>query len=333
MGQKIVKRQHYVPRTYLKHFSKLIDDKYIINALPRLENKEKKIFESNIENVCLKKHIYTLPGNTPEEKMLLEKFYSDEFESKYDDIYSILVDPNKKTITKDERDLIISTVVTMFYRTTWWLNQHKDLIKRLFENMFQVCKQTGKDYFIFEKKKISIAGKTVEQLVKEYTEKNRPMHVLTQLEVAMKLRKKRIERDTIHVSKLDEQETEFITSDNPVIAANPYQKRPIPFDEENILKLPLDNKHILYLFPYFGKDTHKLINRKNISGKTAKMEKLVTNYELVSMAQRFIFGSKSALKSYLTTKEKSERTLTDKENRVIKSYKDILDKGEELGLF
>lgn len=211
MGQKIVKRQHYVPRTYLKHFSKLNGDKYIINALPRLENKEKKIFESNIENVCLKKHIYTLPGNTAEEKMLLEKFYSEEFESKYDEIHSVLVDPNKKTITKDERDLIISTVVTMFYRTTWWLNQHNDLIKRLFENMFQVCEQTGKDYFIFEKEKISIAGKTVEQLIKEYKEKNRPKHVLTQLEVAMKLRKKRIERDTIHVSKLDEQDNEFIT--------------------------------------------------------------------------------------------------------------------------
>ena len=118
-----------------------------------------------------------------------------------------------------------------------------------------------------------------------------------------------------------------------MIAANPYQKRLIPFDEENILKLPLDNKHILYLFPYFGKDTHKLINRTNISGKMAKMEKLVTNYELVSMAQRFIFGSKSGLISYLATKEKSERTLTDKENREIKSYKDILNKGEELGLF
>ena len=333
MAQDIVKRQHFVPRTYLKHFGSLKGDKYVINVLPRLENKEEKIFESNIENVCLKKHIYTLPGNTPEEKMLLEKFYSEEFESKYDDIYSLLIDPNKKTITENERDLIISTVVIMFYRTTWWINQHNDLMKRLFEKMFQVCEQTGKDYFIYENEKISIAGKTVEQMVKEYTEENRPMHVLTQLEVAMKLIKKRLQRDTIHVSKLVEQETEFITSDNPVIAANPYQKRLVPFDEENILKLPLDNKHILYLMPYFGEDTHNLINRADITGEMAEMEKLVTNYELVSMAERFIFGSKSGLKSYLATKEASERPLTDKENSELKSYKDFFDKGKELGLF
>ena len=90
MAENIVKRQHFVPRTYLKHFSKQVGEDYLINVLPRLETNEDKIFESNIQNICLQRHIYTLPGNTVEEKMLLEKFYSANYESQYDSIYSLL---------------------------------------------------------------------------------------------------------------------------------------------------------------------------------------------------------------------------------------------------
>ena len=44
----LVKRQHYVPRTYLKHFSVQSGDKYFIDALPTETTETDKIFNSNM---------------------------------------------------------------------------------------------------------------------------------------------------------------------------------------------------------------------------------------------------------------------------------------------
>jgi len=130
MFQDLVKRQHYVPRTYLKNFSsKQAGDEYCIKALPIENPQPEKIIELNIKNVCLERNLYTLPGENAEQKMLLEKFYSDEIEQHYNKIYGTLTDPTKRTITPEERELIISTVVTTFYRTTKWINQHNDLME------------------------------------------------------------------------------------------------------------------------------------------------------------------------------------------------------------
>jgi hypothetical protein len=330
-SSEIVKRQHFVPRTYLKHFSVQKGEDFFINVLPRLEKEEDKIFESNIKNVCLQKHLYTLPGETDEEKMLLEKFYSDNYESQYDRIYEILTNPAKTIITKEDRELIISTVITMFYRTSRWITLHNDLIKRVYTILFQVCEQTGKDFFEFEGQKISIAGKKLDELIKEHTDENRPIQVLTQLEVAMKLINVRQIRDGILVFKLCD-EVEFITSDNPVIANNPYQKDTMPFDPNNILKLPLDSKHILYLMPYSEKETQNIIIRKNLNGVMCNMERLVGNYELIKLSERFIFGSNEGLKSYLKTKELSESPMNSDEHKKLKTIQDFIEKGKELGI-
>ena len=137
--------------------------------------------------------------------MAIEKFYADEFEQHYSSIYNILVDPNKTKITPEERELIISTVIMMYYRTTKWVNASKKLMSRVFYQMFQLCEQTGKDYFTFEGQKISIAGKTLEQFTKEFNEERQPHMILTQLEVAFKLINLRLQVDAITVVKLEDE--------------------------------------------------------------------------------------------------------------------------------
>jgi len=333
MPENEVKRQHYVPRTYLKHFSTERTGEFFIKALPTADCKEEKIIEMNISNVCLQKDLYTLPGNTAEERMLIEKFYSDNYETYYNEIYEILIDPNKKTLSGAERELIISTVVTMFYRTTKWVDLHNEFFNRVLEQAYFMCQQTGKDYFMFEKQKISIAGKTLEQLQKENKYESRPAQVLTQLQVALRLIKLRTIRDGIYVSKLVDENCEFITSDNPVVYSNINSGQVAPFDPTNILKLPLDSKHMLFLMPYSDKKTKHLLLRHNVSGTMCFTEKLTSNYEQFRNSERFILGSDSSLKGYLTTKEISERPLTEEENLKMKSFGDLIQKGKDLGLF
>lgn len=327
-----VKRQHYVPRAYLKHFSKERSNEYFINTLPIKDCKESNIGKTNIINVCVEKGLYTLPGNSVQERMFIEQFYSDKIESQYDRIYQILTDPNKKTVTPKERELIISTVVTMLYRTTKWKNTHNDLMMRVFDEMFFLCEKMGKDYFIFEGEKISIAGKTLKEFHKTYKMENRPAQMLIQLELAFKLIKLRTVKDGIYVVRLEDENHEFITSDNPVIYHKPGQQRAAPFDPENILKLPLDSKHLLFLMPYADEQTSHIISRNMAKGSICFSEKLTSNYEQFCNAERFILGEASAIKAYLSLKDVSEKPITDEEFSKFKSFDDIFKTFKDLGL-
>ena len=307
MAGNLVKRQHYVPRTYLKRFARQDGQEYFISALPNSATEKNKIFEVNIKNIELEKDFYTLHGETDTQKMAIEKFYAKEFEQHYTLIYDLLVDPQKTEVTPKERELIISTVITMYYRTTKWVNASKNLMSRVFYQMFQLCKQTGKDYFTFEGEKISIAGKTLEQFTKEFNEERQPHMILTQLEVAFKLINIRLQVDAITVVKLGEDNLEYLISDNPVIASNPRATRFAPFDPTNLLYLPLDPKHMLILIPEKAEGLENRIFRRTSTGFMAVMEKSTSNYQQMENSERFILGTKGGLESYLQTKNITEK--------------------------
>jgi hypothetical protein len=313
MAHNLVVRQHFVPKTYLKHFGTRIKKAYMINALPADSDDKAKIFEASTKSVAFEKHLYTLPGESVEQKMAVEKFYSDELEQHYNDIYEILVDPTKNTITAQERELIISTVITMYYRTTKWVNASKNLMGRVFMQTFNLCQQTGKDYFTYEGEKISIKGKTLEQFTKEFNDERQPSMILLQLEIAFKLIALRMQRDGICVIKLDDGNHEYITSDNPVIANNHQSQHFAPFDPNNLLRLPLDSKHTLMLVPECSEGQELKIFRNNTKGVFAEMEKLTANSSQTQNAEKYIFGSRIGLESYLDIKIESERPIAEGE--------------------
>lgn len=313
MASTLVVRQHFVPRTYLKHFGTRIKKAYMINVLPSDATEKNKIFEASTKSIAFEKHLYTLPGETVEQKMAIEKFYSDELEQHYNDIYEILVDPNKNRITAQERELIISTVVTMYYRTTKWVNASKNFTGRVFMKAFHLCQQTGEDNFMYGDERISIKGKTLEQFTKEFNDERQHRMILLQLETAFKLIALRIKNDAICVIKLDEDNHEYITSDNPVIADNHNSQYFAPFDPKNLLRLPLDSKHTLMLVPECLKGQELTIVRNNTKGVFAEMEKLTANSSQTQNAEKHIIGSKSGLESYLDLKIESERPLKEGE--------------------
>jgi hypothetical protein len=331
MTSKETKRQHYVPRTYLKHFSEERSDNYFIKAIPTADLKAEKINEFNILNVCLQKDLYTLPSDTAEGRMLIEQFYNENIETHYDRIYQLLIDPNKRTLTDEERRLIISTVVTMYYRTSKWLNAINGFFNSLYEDAYNRCKQTGKNYFMFEKAKISIANKTLEQLQKESRVETRPDMVLTQLQVALNLINLRSVRDGIYVSKLMDDDCEFITSDNPVCCVNLNTPHVMPADPSNVLILPLDHKHKLYLMPYADNSTKNLLMRHNHKGVMCYSEKLTANHQQVKNGERFILGRESALLTSLIDKQKHDRQPTEEElekfKQIDEMYKKLVDSG------
>ena len=201
----------------------------------------------------------------------------------------------------------------MMYRTTKLISQHNEFMNRSLYYIFQLCQQTSQDYFMFEDQKISIKGKSLEQIQKENKYENRPGQVLVQLQVAMRLIELRLQNDGIMVSKLLDDENEFVTSDNPVCFTNMSPNQLSAFNPENVLSLPLDSKHKLFLMPYADKDSFNLLMRRSSIGQMGYCEKLTSNYSQTQNSERFIYGTKSSLESYLRTKEATEKPITEDE--------------------
>lgn len=316
MSNKETKRQHFVPQTYLRKFSvERKEDQYQIFAAPK-ENIE-KIFQASTANVCVHKDLYTLPGETEEERMLIEKFYGDSYESEYNKMYEILTDDNVREISEADNKFIISSVITMFFRTTRLMSEHNDLMYRVFERLSQLCEQTGKDYFMFENEKIMLNGRTAEQLLLDHKKESRVPQVITQLEVALKLIQIR-RNDSIQVIKIQQNGAEFITSDNPVTLSNFESRHIAPFDPKNIISMPLNSQYKVIILPY---ENPGFISRLHHNDTMSYSEVMTNGYDQLGSSERFILGTENGLNEFNKLKKR-----TDQLPDISKQQKEELEK-------
>ncbi len=286
------RRMHYVPRTYLKYFSTERKGDYFIDAL----NKETgTIFSPNINNICVEKDIYALPGETVEARQFLETMYGKLYECEYDDIYKVLMDPDKEFLTPSERYSIISFVVSMFYRNNSWNNFHNKFMDGVYERAFYTTQASGHDSFFLGDEEISIAGKSLEALQKENRKNVQPAIALSTAQHIFKLTRLRMVNDVVTVVKVDGS-YEFITSDNPVSAKGEDSKlHLIPMDPTNTLTMPINKHHLLLLRPW-GHQLDKLMLGRMTENLTMGLLSVVSNNEYQKrQSDKFILGTKNGL--------------------------------------
>lgn len=319
MSKQETKRQHYVPETYLNKFgieTKANEYQVFVSRADNIEN----YFPVNTSKICVQTDLYTLKGETEEERQLIENFYGNYIEGNYNEIYEILTNDNVYEITTKQKDLIIATVITLLFRVTKWLNTHNDFIKSGFERAIELAEQVNKEYFIFEDEKISFKNKDVNQLIKEYKAKNKDSHTLSQLRTAMRLISLRA-NDRINVIKINDDRYSFITSDNPIVLYN-FDKLPIaPFNPQNIISMTLNSKYKLVLYPYdefFGNDNFSRLIHRDF---TAYTEMLVTNYEQYQNAERFIIGDETTLKNFKTFLDNANKPCEETEKQKVEAEK------------
>ena len=94
------KRCHFMPRTYLEKFYQNVNNKKLLIAKPKPNG---SIFHPKVSSICVRKHLYILPGASIEDKQIIEKFYSENIESDYNKVYSILINPKNTRISSDEK--------------------------------------------------------------------------------------------------------------------------------------------------------------------------------------------------------------------------------------
>lgn len=302
MAEVLKSRHHYVPRTYLINFGHIEDGKRKIWLLPKDSLEESKLEERNIESVAHRKKLYTMPGQSNEEKNFIENLYSENFENDYGTIYNLLTDPKVGTLTPEQRHLVIGTITTMFFRTTKLMNQHNQTVDRVLEMVYNMAKELGKDSFMFGNTEISIKGKTLEQLQKELRKEGRSGQVVLQLSAALALREARFKTDAIQVVTINDSNYELITSDNPVSFGNPVNEGAIaPFDPYNMFHLPISPKHVVTLIPGSDPDNVHTISRKEISDERARLKFLIDARIQQLYSEAELYGTKKGLIDHILT--------------------------------
>jgi len=246
MKKAETKKHHSVPKTYLKNFATRKNDDYYVNILKKDESCD-KIVESKISDICAENHLLK-PDTTDKSKQKLEDIYTDIFENHYDNLFSVLTDDKVLEISNELKKSIVSAVVTMFYKTRKWndlLGYHTDgnmqKIDQL-RNQFKVD-----HYFNSQGLQVDFKDKTLEELEVSHKNITRIPLLITQLKVALKLIEAK-QFDCINVYKIAD-DSEFITSDNPVLAINMQKMRTKHFDVENAYYLPISNKYLIAIFP------------------------------------------------------------------------------------
>jgi Protein of unknown function (DUF4238) len=299
------KAHHYVPKTYLKHFGfEKGKNQFFVHSLRIPEMLETNIKDIHVKNVCVQNKLYTLPAATAQERNLVEDFYSDAYEKHYDKIYQKLVDETVENISDEDRRVIIGMVVSLFYRNPYWHDFHNKIISDMFERAFYLSKQNGNDSFFWNEEEISIKGKTIEEMKKEYNEENRPLLVITQTQAAINLLKLRLDSDGINITKTTNGTHQYLTSDRPVDIMDPDNKQLIPMNPLNFLTLPIDSNHLLSLIP----DCHPTMRYKIIRDKSEDFYLMLThNIRQARKADNFLFGSEVGLKTFVRLMQKLKK--------------------------
>lgn len=290
------RRMHYVPKTYLKRFSKEKNGEFYIHALAKED--DYKLFNANINNICVERDLYALDGETIEERQLIENMYHGLYENKYDNIYNILTDNSRVSITYLERYSIIGFVVSMFFRNNSWPIGYNKLMDETYAKAYQLSKQNNQEVFYFGEQEVLIAGKTLEELQNENRKADRPLVAVTAAKKIFELIRLRVINDVITVFESTE-ENEYITSDNPVIFRSDNPKiRPLPIDPSNTLSIPINANCLLQLRPWGHMLDKNIIGRMPAQGFMSIINSAIYNQAQYHQTGKYLLGSESGIKNF-----------------------------------
>jgi len=296
--KKETKRQHFVPRTFLKHFC---------NNNGKLTGLNKDYPENQIEvslsNICLQNHLYTIDfeNSEKEERQFLENFYCKYFEKDYNEIFEILTDDSVKQISKTLKSKIIETVNSMYWRVAKWLNKSKETQKVALEKLIEVSKKLNNPIVkLGNGNTMDISGKTVDDLLIEFEPNRKFGFIVKQLEGITEFAKKRL-NDNISIFRTfgDHQ---FLTSDNPIVLNNGEERLVDRIDTSCHIMLNISPTHCLTIMPP-NREEYLFINRSIMSENYSFMYTGINNDHQFRNCERFVLGTKEGINFYLGNKE------------------------------
>lgn len=241
--------QHHVPQTYLRNFSSRKKDDYYVWTW---DNRTKKIFNSNIENVAVERHFYTI--DNLQDKYVWETFYAKTIEPLMNRALSNVINRTENILVTDravvlsnelKKELAIIMVCQLFRS-----KHSREFTTKIYKREAPVILEHTKS--LFGGKGNSEVDKYLEAF--PYSEnlfRLSVMESVTNPEQVAKIASMLFERYWILYRIIGEQE--FITSDNPVMFMNRCNLDVTPFsngivNEQTVVYYPISPKVLLALY-------------------------------------------------------------------------------------
>jgi hypothetical protein len=291
------KRQHFIPRSYLKNFSVSLDndDKAFVEVM---NLKSGQItFPFSIMNLCVSKNIYTIPGVDEKDKYFLENYYAQNVDGVYPEVYRILTNEKQIEITEEERKKILSTTLSLYFRTSKFLNEKNKDLEDVFEFIERAQEKLGgkeKDMELFFAGRIyNFKMADVEEAKEKMRIDNKTDFIVGHFENWQNFVRHKYDSQ-ITVLKVTK-EFPLITSDNPVNIYNHKYKTADIFDPNNSIQLPLDDEHFLWISPKTQQCERNVIYR----GLRDKWFSFVSNSSSQESATEWIIGKEDSLAQHI----------------------------------
>jgi hypothetical protein len=271
------RRQHTVPKCYLKNFS---DTGHNLFKKEKKANlKQEEILKDLNKPVSLKiatvvDDFYTVDsGNDP---MLIEtRIYANEIENRYPAIYNLLIDPSINGFDMMERPWILSCLLSLHCRTP---------------KQFRLFELTIPESHTFEK----------DIILEDY----KGAHLLRTFPKFMETH----EFKRVIIAKITDT-SEFITCDNPLLIIgsnntlknNSFEEQ---FNSENLITIPLDKKHCCILThardkhgtDAEGKVYYNKIERMDVDASFSNS----ANMFILDSADKYYYGSEKYMKAFFS---------------------------------
>ncbi len=285
----IPRHQHYVPRVYLKNFAVQKEKNYFVDAY---DIKKKELLTTNIKNICGERDLYTLDSKYHSDPLTIEKnVYANTIEPMYEAAYGLLIDDNITTISDTQRVRILLAVYQFYFRNPKLLNDMIAFQLPAIETAYNEAKGKGEKRFIFLEEEYDIENTSYKEIQNVFSDSMRYTFKTVHLEQFRDLVRTRA-FDSINVYKIID-DSYFITSDNPfpnLSILNPGSRD--AFASDMMFYLPLNSTYCLCLKPDKATTERNKIHRQNVDC----MLSLSINHIMLCTAQRFIIGSKEAIK-------------------------------------
>jgi len=124
VGKQRKRKQHYIPRFYLKNFAILKDDEYYTNCFEKSSFKQ---FEVNIKDVGCENLFYEIAKNVPQE---MEDALA-EFENEFAQVYNKLVSSaSVRSLKWKEKEVFAQFIMIQEVRTREMRENLRDMVKK-----------------------------------------------------------------------------------------------------------------------------------------------------------------------------------------------------------
>jgi hypothetical protein len=288
-------KQHYIPQSYLKYFATENCGDFIVDVYdPRIGTRLRK---QNISGICFKRHLYTLKNVPPDKKYFVEKFYAEHVDTNFTSIHSILTNPNIQYITLEQKEMIILSLLSLYFRTTKFLQGSIVMIEKMIDEIVVNSKEEV-IHFSLENIKYTFKKSEIDQFKNELKEEHRLSFVLSHVEYWQDFYKKKL-KNGMQVCKIVD-DGHLITSDNPVIINSYNDEKFNLYNSKNIIQIPIDKNHYLFLLPDEDKVDPLFIAR----GDRDKRFALTNNKQMEDRSERWIISDLGGIDKHLDEQER-----------------------------